>query len=144
MSEGNLERLRRRLEQWNPKAEVEAARRGQAIPGIEVIDPKVTFEDAVLPDHAGETYHGYEGIMRATEQWVEAFESIDLELDRIVGTGDRVVSVHRARMKAKHTGIELDSDLAYIWTFRDGRVIHIKGFVDLAEALEAAGLSGAA
>lgn len=144
MSEENLESLRRRLEDWDPKAEVEAARQGQVIPGIEVIDPEVTFEDAVLPDHAGETYRGYEGIMRATEQWLEAFESIDIELDRIVGSGDRVVSIHRARMKAKHTGIELDSDLAYIWTFRDGRVIHIKGFVDLPEALAAAGLSGAA
>ena len=144
MSEENLERLRRRLEEWDPKAQVAAAKKGEAIPDIEVIDPEVTFEDAVLPDHIGETYHGYGGILRATEQWLEAFESIDIELDRIVGSGDRFVSIHRARMKAKHTGIELDSDLAYIWTFRDGRVVHIKGFVDLPEALAAAGLSGAA
>jgi len=102
---------------------------------------QVVFEDTDLPDHAGETYHGYAGIARATEQWVEAFESVDIELERIEGSGDRLVSIHRLRMKARHTGIEFESGLAYIWTFREGRVVHIEGFLDPAEALEAAGLS---
>ena len=140
MSE-NREKLRRRLEQWDPKGEVEAFRQGRPVGDMSLIDPAVVFEDTDLPDHAGETYHGYAGIARATEQWVEAFESVDIELERIEGSGDRLVSIHRLRMKARHTGIEFESGLAYIWTFREGRVVHIQGFLDPAEALEAAGLS---
>ena len=140
MSE-NMEKLRRRLEQWDPKGEVEAFRQGRLVGDMSLIDPAVVFEDTDLPDHAGETYHGYAGIARATEQWVEAFESVDIELERIEGSGDRLVSIHRLRMKARHTGIEFESGLAYIWTFREGRVVHIEGFLDPAEALEAAGLS---
>ena len=140
MSE-NRENLRRRLEHWDPKGEVEAFRQGRPVGDMSVIDPAVVFEDTALPDHAAETYHGYAGIVRATEQWVEAFESVDIELERIEGSGDRLVSIHQLRMKARHTGIEFESGLAYVWTFRDGRVVHIQGFLDPAEALEAAGLS---
>ena len=141
MPEENVERLRRRLEIWDPKGEVEAFRRGELPPDMSVIDPAVAFEDSALPDHIGETYHGYEGIARATGQWVDAYESLDLDLERIEGSGDVVVSIHRMRMKARHTGIVFEGPVAYVWTFRDGRVVHIKGFLDPAEALEAAGLA---
>jgi ketosteroid isomerase-like protein len=137
----NMNKLRRRLEQWDPKAEVEAFRQGRPVGDMSIIDPAVVFEDAALPDHVGETYRGYAGIARATEQWVEAFESVDIELERIEGSGDRLVSIHGLRMKARHTGIEFESGLAYVWTFSEGRVVHIQGFLDPAEALEVAGLS---
>ena len=61
-------------------------------------------------------------------------------MERIVGTGDRLVSIHRARMKARHTGIDLETALAYLWTFREGKVMHFKSYLDPAEAVEAAGL----
>ena len=61
-------------------------------------------------------------------------------MERIVGTGDRLVSIHRAEMKARHTGIDFETPLAYVWTFREGKVIHFKSYLDPAEALEAAGL----
>jgi ketosteroid isomerase-like protein len=59
---------------------------------------------------------------------------------QIVGAGDRLVSIHRARSKARHTGIEFDTPLAYVWTFRDGKVIHFQSFIDPEQAIEAAGL----
>ena len=101
----------------------------------------MAYEDTILPDHAGETYQGYEGVARATERWLEPFEALTVELDRIVGTGDRLVSIHRVQMKARHTGIDIQAPLAYVWSFRDGQVIHLKSFSDPGEALEAAGLS---
>ena len=42
----------------------------------------------------------------------------------------RLVSIHRVQMKARHSGIELESALAYTWTFRDGKVVHIHGYFD--------------
>lgn len=56
-----------------------------------------------------------------------------------MSVGDRLVSVHRMRSKARYTGIEFDSPGARIWTFRDGRVIHFKSFLDPEEAIAAAG-----
>jgi ketosteroid isomerase-like protein len=78
-------------------------------------------------------------VIRATERWIEAYEDLTIELERIVGEGDRLVSIHRARSRARHTGIEFEGPLAY-WTFRNGRVIHLRSYLDPAEALKAAGL----
>jgi ketosteroid isomerase-like protein len=39
-----------------------------------------------------------------------------------------------------HTGIEFDEPLAYVWTFRDGKVVHFRSFRDPKQALEAVGL----
>jgi ketosteroid isomerase-like protein len=64
-----------------------------------------------------------------------------IELEEILGSGDRLVSIHRVSGKAGHTGIEFSGPVAYQWTFRNGKVIHFQSFRDPSEALEAAGLS---
>jgi ketosteroid isomerase-like protein len=138
MSQENVDKLRGFLEAWDPRATLEAWKRGEA--DVSLLDPEIAYEDTILPDHVGETYHGYEGVARATERWLEPFETLTVELERIVGAEDRLVSIHQVQMKARHTGIELEARIAYIWTFRDGKVTHLKSYWDLAEALEAAGL----
>ena len=100
----------------------------------------VAYEDSVLPDHVGETYRGRDGLSRAMESWLEPSEWVLIELDQIIDAGDRLVSIHKARTKARHTGIEIDTPLAYVWTLRDGKVIHCRAFVDVEQALEAGGL----
>jgi ketosteroid isomerase-like protein len=139
MSQENVEKLRGFLEAWDPKATLEAWNRGEA--DVSLLDPEIAYEDTILPDHVGETYHGYEGVARATERWLEPFESLTIQLERLIGSGDRFVSIHQVWMRALHTGIELEATLAYVWTFREGRVIHLKSYWEPAEALEAAGLS---
>src|SRR6266516_5546782 len=140
MSQENVERLRGYLERWDPKADVEALNRGEAV-DLSLIDPDLAYEDTILPDHVGETYRGFEGVLRATERWLEPFESLTVELERIIGTGDRLVSIHRVTMKARYSGIDLEGPLAYVWTIQDGKVIHLKSYADPGEAVEAAGLS---
>ena len=107
---------------------------------MSLLDPDATYEDTVLPDHVGETYHGHEGFARALARWFEPYEEVTIELEQIVGEGDRLVSIHRVRAKARHTGIELALRFAYAWTFRGGRVIQCKSFVAPEQALQAVGL----
>jgi len=107
---------------------------------MSILDPDVVYEDANLPDHIGEPYRGHEGVARATERWLEPYESVTVQLERIVGRGDRLVSIHHARSKARYTGIEDEGPLAYVWTFRDGKVVHFRSYRDPSDALEAAGL----
>jgi len=37
--------------------------------------------------------------------------------------------------------MEFDQSYAYIWTFRDGKVVHLISYLDPGDALEAGGLS---
>ena len=130
MSQENVENLRAFWEAWTPGEDMD----------MSILDPEVTYQDANLPDHIGETYRGHEGVARATERWLEPYESVTIELERIVGRGDHLVSVHHAQSKARYTGIEDEGPVAYTWTFRDGKVIHFRSYRDPAEALEAVGL----
>jgi ketosteroid isomerase-like protein len=139
MSQENVETLRAFWERWALITWThEAWRRGEI--DMSLFDPDVTYEDTTLPDHVGETYRGHEGVVRATERWIEPYGRLLIELEQIVDAGDRLVSIHRARAKARHTGIEFDGLLAYLWTFRDGKVIHFRSFRDPEQAMEAAGL----
>jgi ketosteroid isomerase-like protein len=146
MSEENVASLRAFLEDWSREPWTpEAWKRGEVIE-MSFFDPEVVYEDTVLPDHVGEAYRGHDGVERAAKRWVEPQEWLLVELERIIEVGDHLVSVHRLRSKARHSGIEFDtrdagfSPLAYLWTFRDGKVIHFKSFLGVEPALEAAGL----
>jgi ketosteroid isomerase-like protein len=107
-----------------------------------VVAPEFVYEDDVLPDHAGEMYHGLDGLRRASNAYAEPFEDMIYDLERIVGSGDRFVSIHRVRTKARHSGIVQDVQAAYVWTYHDGRLIHLRGFMGADGALKAAGLTG--
>ena len=140
MSDDNEQMLRAFLKTFEDiPAFVDALKRGAL--ELAPLDPDVVYEDANLPDHIGETYRWPECILRAAERWADASETLTLELERIVGSGDRFVSVHIAHSKARHSGIEFDGPLAYAWTFRDGRIIHFQSYRDPEEALKAAGTS---
>lgn len=131
MSQENVDSLRAFWGTWTPGEEMD----------MSILDPEVIYEDANLPDHIGEAYRGHEGVARATQRWLEAYERVTIELERIVGTGDHLVSIHRVRGKARYSGIEDEGSMGYVWSFRDGKVIHFRSYRDPTEALEAAGLS---
>ena len=143
MTDTNVDRLRALTAQWsshNFRYLPQAWRRGEVDLSL-FVAPEVTYEDDGMPDHIGETFCGHEGMIRALESLSEPFEELTLELERIVGAGDRLVSIHRLRAKATHTGIEFDEPIAYLWVFLERRVVRVRGFRDPAEALEAVGLA---
>jgi ketosteroid isomerase-like protein len=144
MSRADLDTLRALFETWTTGTETwrqgqEAWRRGEA--DMSLFDPDVSYDDTLLPDHIGETYHGHEGVLRAAERWIEPFDWLRIELGQIVEADDRLVSIHRWRAKALHTGIEFDSPLAYVWTFRDGKILHFRSYLDPREAFKSVGLA---
>ena len=101
---------------------------------MSLFDPELIYEGDVLPDQVGETYNGHEGLARATRTWLDPIEEIAVELERIIGTGDCLVSVQRASRKMRHTGIQMARAYAHLWRFRDGQVAYLKTFGDTQEA----------
>src|SRR5688572_27001576 len=100
----------------------------------------VTYADEILPDHVGEVYRGREGIGRAGRAFLAPYETHSIELEQIIDAGECVVSIHRFRATARHTGIEFDVPLAWLFQVRDGEVTHWHAYGSREEALEAAGL----
>lgn len=108
---------------------------------LSLLDPEVLYEDDMLPDHAGETYRGIEGVLKAWARWTEPWGEYETELEWLRDAGDDVVSCHRVRARGKGSGVDIEGRYAYLWRFREGKVTYLKSFGDAAEALKAAGLA---
>ena len=108
--------------------------------GLSLVDPDVVYEDDLLPDHSGESYHGHEGLQRAWAQFLEPWETFENDMEWTRDAGNAVVSFHRVRVRGKGSGIAGELRYAYVFRFRKGKIIHVKSYGDPSEALEAVGL----
>jgi ketosteroid isomerase-like protein len=145
MSQANVETVRASLTTWDGEMLRPETRPFDRINSMAfssaLYAPDAVYEDAVLPDHVGEAYHGLDGFIRAAEEWIQPLEWLVVELEQIIDADERVVSLHHARLKMRHTEIEFESPLAYVFIFQDGKIVHQRAFVDHAEALKAVGLA---
>jgi ketosteroid isomerase-like protein len=145
MSQENVERVRASATTWDGVVLRPDERPFERIFSLEataaLVDPEAVYEDVVLPDHAGEAYRGINAWVRAAEAWLEPCEWMVVDLEQIVDADDRVVALHRARMKMRHTGLEFEMSLGYVHTFKDGRIVHMRAFADHGEALASVGLA---
>src|SRR3979411_1165661 len=141
MWQENVEKLRASLASWDGEMLRPETRPFDGINTANfssgLFAPDAVYEDAVLPDHVGEVYRGLDGFIRSGETWMQPYDWLLVELEQIIEPDEHVVSLHRARVKMRHTGIEFESPLAYVFAFQDGMVVHQRAFVDHSEALKA-------
>jgi uncharacterized protein len=113
--------------------------------GVEAILPYYA-EDAELFDPdlpGGGTYRGREGIRKFLEQVLEGFEAVEVRDWELHPAGnDRVVGLLHTYMRGRD-GIEVEIRDAHTVTFRDGKIIRWRLYLDQSEALADAGLDPA-
>ena len=62
------------------------------------------------------------------------------QISKIRDLGERVLAVGQLRTRGTGSGAEVESPMAYVVEFKNGKIIRIDDFFDPKEALEAAGL----
>jgi ketosteroid isomerase-like protein len=130
MSEENVAMLRRGYDHFNRTGE----------PDYSLLDPDVVY-DVSRRVFDPEIYRGHEGVREFTRLLREQWETIRVEPQDFIVTGDDVVVVPvRLVGVGKQSRAETTANAAHLWTFRGGKVIRQTTFQTRAEALEAAGL----
>ena len=129
-----VELLRSFYELWSAGDYVEAA--------TLLFDPEVELVQPPELPGGGGTYHGYEGLQRALNEWLEASEYIHAEAERFALGDDVVVATVRLRSRGRHTGMELDRRIGHLFRFRGERAVRWEVYWSPDEALRAAGPSG--
>jgi ketosteroid isomerase-like protein len=87
------------------------------------------------------TYHGRQGLLAALAHWSDEWEGLSVDVERIVGVGDRVVSLVLHRARGKSSGAPVELHMAYVHTLKNRKVVRWEVFATWAQALEAAGLT---
>jgi ketosteroid isomerase-like protein len=91
--------------------------------------------------YGGGCYQGREGLERFAAAIGEVWEELQNTAEEFRDLGDRVLVLGRLTGRGKGSGAQVDAPLAAIFDFRDDRIWRVRGYVDRAEGLRAAGLS---
>jgi uncharacterized protein len=110
-------------------------------PDYDLLHPEIQWHTRTdLPDSA--TYRGYEGVLKLTAEWDEAFEDLRFVPEEFIDAGDRVVAVLRLRGRLRDSEREVDMTEAHVLTMREGKAIELHEYPTESEALKAVGLEG--
>jgi len=131
MTEENVEIVRRFAECW-VRSDWDGMNR--------LVDPDVELHATVGGVQEGRVRRGIDEIREDYEADEETWEEHDIEIERLIDAGDRVVIFQHESMRGKTSGIDVESDLAVLVDLRDGRIVRVQGYIDRAAALEAAGV----
>jgi ketosteroid isomerase-like protein len=131
MSEENVEILRRAMPESAPANPEDL---------FSILDEDVKW-DYVGAFPEIQTARGPAEVREFLREWSEAFDDFSFQAEEMVDAGDSVVVEVRQSGRGKETGAQVESDAWQVFTLRDGKVVHCRGYDTKAEALEAAGLS---
>ena len=111
----------------------EAFERGDMEAVVADMDEEIEWHQAQGLPHGG-TYRGLDAVRRAIfdpldEDWWDGFRADPTEF---IDAGDQVVVLGRYTGRAKATGRALDVPFAHVWTFRDGKAVRFRQFLDTA------------
>ena len=108
---------------------------------LQYLDPEVELYPGIKAPDQYDRYVGRDGWSEFIRGAIGAWESVEIEpKDRLEGPENRILAIDRWIFRGRY-GIELERELPTLFTFKDGLIVRIDGFLDEAEAREAAGLS---
>ena len=131
MSEENVEILRRGYEAYE---------RGELDAVVADFAPDCEYVAAgIIPGRIGTTVG-----QRDTKIFIawldEEFIDSHLQIEALIDAGDSVVAGVTISGQGRRSGITGTFTFWQVWRLSNGKIVHGQGFVDKAEALEAAGL----
>ena len=116
-----------------------AFNRGDIEATVEAMEPDIEWmEPAEFP--FGGTYHGHAGVKLYLAQSRAGWAEVRSEPERFIPFGDRIVVFVHARVRPLDSEEWREVRLADVYTFRNGKAVHMRAFADRQDALRWVGL----
>ncbi len=133
MSEENVEVCKRALEAFAVHRDTEA--------GLVYTASEVVLRSAIIGGAEGNIYRGHDGIREWMAETDGAFRDLQFEFGEFRDLGDTVLIIGRMQARGRESGVEVDSEMAWLFTFRGDKIANVRGYLNPQDALEAVGLS---
>jgi ketosteroid isomerase-like protein len=95
-------------------------------------------EDPTWPGSG--VYRGLDAIRARFDEYLDIFGATEVQVIELLDAGSDVVSIFRTRGQSARSGLPFEHEWAWVWTFRDGRVIRWRAYFDKEHALKFVGL----
>jgi ketosteroid isomerase-like protein len=134
MPEENVEIVRAAMEAWN---------RGDWDQALKDGTPDLVFDNSRDLGEWRGVHHGADEVKAMWQKFTEPWESVRIEIQEFIDVSEQVVLTRQKAHFVGRGGIEVPGPVrsGWLWTIRDGALVHLAVYSDLDEALEAAGLS---
>jgi ketosteroid isomerase-like protein len=103
-----------------------------ALAELAVPDFELDVTDRVLNPA---TYHGADGLRQFWAEVDELWESMDMNLERLVERDDEVLALLLVDITGRGSGLQLQDRIAQHWTARDGKLVRMRVRADQEAAL---------
>ncbi len=107
------------------------------------LHPDVEWYPAVAGRLAGEVtvYRGLEGVREGlARDFFATFDDTHWEFTEVRDLGDYVLAIGFLHGRGTASGVEIESPWAFLVRYEQGQAISVRNYLDVREALEAAGL----
>ena len=130
MSQENVNRIRAGYETLNRTGEYD----------VDLLSPDFELHSSLI-DIAG-VFHGQDALRDVLRELHKAFDKLSYEPEKFLeAPGGEIVVFIRARGLGKGSGIETDTFMVHVWTYRNDQAIRLVVYEEADKALEAVGLS---
>jgi ketosteroid isomerase-like protein len=121
----------------------EAFGRGDVQAVLGLMSEKVEWNEAEhFPYWTGGPFVGPQAVLNGVFARIgQDFDGFKVEVGRLVGCGDTVLSEGRYRGTVKATGKRLDVQMAHVWDVRDGKVVRFQQYVDTWQVAQTIGVT---
>jgi ketosteroid isomerase-like protein len=86
-------------------------------------------------------HHGYEGFMRSTAEWLEAWDEHAFEATRIWSAANFVFVGTQESGRGRISGVPMEAQSTFVFTLSQRRIVRLQIFGSEDEALKAVGLA---
>ena len=135
MSAENVEIVRR---VW------EAVRREDTEAVLALYDEEIEYDFSRSPFRSvgisRPAYRGHEALRALFRERYDDWERVEDHCQELIEANDQVISVVTSRGRGRESGIEVEGTHVGLWSLREGKVIRVRWFGTLDEALAGAGL----
>jgi len=131
MSQENVEIIRNAFDAFS-RGDIEAV--------LAVCDENIVVTQAQELPGVSPQQHGHAGVLEAFAIWPEQWDDYYVEIRRVVADpGDQVVVTTKQGGRGKQSGVEVETDFTFVFTFRAKKIVEWQIFMREDQALAAVG-----
>jgi ketosteroid isomerase-like protein len=117
----------------------ELVERGDVDAGLKYVTEDIEFLPLSAVGVEGRSYRGHDGLREWQREREETWD-LDFHINDIEVVGDNALVLGWIHARGKGSGIEMDTDVAWVLGFRGEKICRVEAFTDRNEGRTAAGL----